>query len=251
LTTPFQIIRKRYAAGSRLPRHAHDQSSLIVTVRGRFTERAARQRRTITPGTVMLRAAGEIHADDFAEQTVCLAVPLSSSFFAANIDQPAPPPVTIVKAGPRVAALCARLARESASADPMSDITARGIMLELLAEILRGDETTHRRVAQGVALMRERIVIAFAEPLRIAALAASVGLAPARLSRMFKRQYGCTPTEMLRDERVAQAAALIRQRRFCLKDIAGRCGFYDQSHFSNIFRRVMGMTPRQYAQLTR
>ena len=92
-----------------------------------------------------------------------------------------------------------------------------------------------------LALLRERILTAFAEPL---------GPMTARLSRTFKRVYGCTPTEMLREERIAQAAALIRGRRHSLKDIAGRCGFYDHSHFSNVFRRVMGMTPRQYALST-
>jgi AraC family transcriptional regulator len=246
-----RITRKRYQAGSRLPRHTHAECSLIVTVRGLFTERAGQERRTITPGTVILRAAEEVHDDDFAENTVCLAVPLPTSFFDANLERLSPPHETIIRAGRRIAILGARLAREDAARDPVSDIAARGIALELLAETLRGDEISRAHAMREVARVREQIVAGYREPLRIAEIAASVGLHPVRLCRLFKRAYGCTPTEMHRDERVARAAALLRRRRFPLSDIARRCGFYDQSHFSNVFHRVMGMTPRQYAQQTR
>jgi AraC family transcriptional regulator len=244
------IIQKRYLRGSRLPQHSHPECSLIVTLRGHFTERTRRKTRTVTPGMAMLRVAAEVHADDFEDDTLCLAVSLPASFFEI-VDALPPPRETIVIAGARVAGLTARLARENAAHHPLSNIAAQGIALELVAEVWRGDEPANLRATRQIAIAREHIVAGCATPLRIADIATSVGLHPVRLSRLFKRAYGCTPSEMLREQRVTRAAALIRQGRLSLTDIARCCGFYDQSHFSNTFRCVMGLTPGQYAQQTR
>ena len=32
----------------------------------------------------------------------------------------------------------------------------------------------------------------------------------------------------------------------CLKEIAGLCGFYDQTHLSRHFRRIFGTTPAEF-----
>jgi len=32
----------------------------------------------------------------------------------------------------------------------------------------------------------------------------------------------------------------------CLKEVAGRCGFYDQTHLSRHFRRIFGTTPAEF-----
>jgi AraC family transcriptional regulator len=238
----LSIAEKRYRAGTRLQPHAHADSTLIVTVRGAFVEQAGAERRTISAGTVMIRAAGEFHDDEFTNDTVCLAVALPASFSEENVTR------TVVKSGSRFSVLTARLAEETARRDVLSNIAARGITFQLLAEVLRSADPAGARAMRESGRLRAQILSDCAEPPSVAAIAASAGVDPVRLSRMFKRAYGCTPTEMVRHERVARAAALIREGRCSLTEIAACCGFYDQSHFSNVFRRVMGMTPRQYAR---
>ena len=79
-------------------------------------------------------------------------------------------------------------------------------------------------------------------PLRIDEIAHEAGLEPVRFARLFRRAYGCTPSDFVRAERVAHACDALRAG-IPLAEAARRAGFYDQSHFCNVFRRVTGMTP--------
>ena len=47
-------------------------------------------------------------------------------------------------------------------------------------------------------------------------------------------------------ERMAQAIRLVRDTSYTLAQVAERCGFSDQAHFSRVFRRDLGVTPTEY-----
>ena len=86
---------------------------------------------------------------------------------------------------------------------------------------------------------------------RVSDVARVVGVHPVYLARVFQRYVGCAPGEYLRRRRVVLACALLRQTTRPLSDIAEACGFGDQSHFANVFRRRMGLTPSVYRAQTR
>jgi AraC-like DNA-binding protein len=50
---------------------------------------------------------------------------------------------------------------------------------------------------------------------------------------------------------VEQAARELAETDEPLSEIALRAGFYDQSHFSNVFRRVLGVSPAAYRAAVR
>jgi len=56
-------------------------------------------------------------------------------------------------------------------------------------------------------------------------------------------------SEYMRRIRVARAQSLLSCHNLEISDIALACGFCDQSHFTTIFRRVTGMSPRRYRLL--
>ena len=72
------------------------------------------------------------------------------------------------------------------------------------------------------------------------------GISPGHFSRQLKERTGRSFTELLRDARVALACDLLRGTDRPLADIAGSCGFCDQSYFTRVFQEIKGMTPRQY-----
>jgi AraC family transcriptional regulator len=75
-----------------------------------------------------------------------------------------------------------------------------------------------------------------------------VGLDAARLARALRRTYGRTLSQLRGESRLLRACELLRAApRLPLAEIALRCGFYDQSHMTNVFRRILGVTPLQYA----
>jgi AraC family transcriptional regulator len=77
-------------------------------------------------------------------------------------------------------------------------------------------------------------------------LAQTVGIHPVHLAREFRRFFQCTMGEYVRRLRVESACQEIIKAELPLSEIALKYGFYDQSHFTNIFKQLTGMTPAHY-----
>lgn len=82
----------------------------------------------------------------------------------------------------------------------------------------------------------------------IAALARECGLSVGYFSRAFKKSVGETPHRWLTRCRVETAKSLLRERDLPLASVARACGFADQSHFSRVFGREVGITPGTWRQ---
>jgi len=72
-----------------------------------------------------------------------------------------------------------------------------------------------------------------------------VGLGRFHFLRLFKAALGCPPHHYVVQRRVARAKALLERGRSAM-EAALEVGFFDQSHFANVFRQTYGMTPRAY-----
>jgi AraC-like DNA-binding protein len=79
-----------------------------------------------------------------------------------------------------------------------------------------------------------------------AELAKAAGTSVRGLERAFVRDYGLSPQQYLRRLRMQTACQLLVSTRLALAQVADRCGFADQSHFTRDFRSLTGMTPRTY-----
>ncbi len=84
---------------------------------------------------------------------------------------------------------------------------------------------------------------------RISDVAASVGWSPRTQQRRFRRLLGVSPKWVLMRYRLQAAALQLEQHPSAdLTDIAVGLGWYDESHLSEDFRRVLGTTPGRYAE---
>jgi AraC family transcriptional regulator len=81
-------------------------------------------------------------------------------------------------------------------------------------------------------------------------LAAPLGLSVASFCRRFRASTGLPPYQYLLHARIERAKQLLRRRpQQALSELALSLGFYDQSQFSNTFRRIVGVSPRDYMRL--
>lgn len=74
------------------------------------------------------------------------------------------------------------------------------------------------------------------------------GLGKSALLRAFAREKGITPYSYLENVRLGAAKRLLEQGT-ALQEAALRTGFFDQSHFTNVFRRYMGLAPGTYRDM--
>ena len=57
---------------------------------------------------------------------------------------------------------------------------------------------------------------------------------------------GYSPHDWLTHLRIEEAKTRLQRKPHSLIDIALDCGFSSHGHFSNTFRRIVGVTPREY-----
>jgi AraC family transcriptional regulator len=82
--------------------------------------------------------------------------------------------------------------------------------------------------------------------LSLTVLADIACLSPYHFSRSFKQTVGVGPQRYVMQRRLERAKTLLRRTRQPLALIALEAGFSDQSHFTTIFHREMGVTPGHF-----
>jgi AraC family transcriptional regulator len=68
-------------------------------------------------------------------------------------------------------------------------------------------------------------------------------LSVSHFSRAFRRTMGMAPHRWLLTRRIEVAKESLRDRRSSLSDVALACGFADQSHLTQVFTRMVGLSP--------
>ncbi len=76
--------------------------------------------------------------------------------------------------------------------------------------------------------------------------AASFGIHPNHLARLFKQHARCSFTESLLKLRMKKARLLLTQRRLAIQQIAIACGFQDSAYFIRRFREQHGQSPARW-----
>jgi AraC-like DNA-binding protein len=66
------------------------------------------------------------------------------------------------------------------------------------------------------------------------------------VARQFRKHYGTTIGEFVRQTRIEYARHRLCNSDLSTVEIALESGFAHQAHFSNVFKKVMGMTPGRY-----
>ncbi len=122
---------------------------------------------------------------------------------------------------------------------------------EILQEVDAAEPRLKEEAKGGLAPWQIRKVTAHVEanldaPIRSSELAALTRLSPCHFSRVFRSSFGCSPLEYVTRRRVERAQGLMLSTDAPLSQIALDCGMSDQAHFSRLFRRFVGETPRSW-----
>ena len=151
--------------------------------------------------------------------------------------------------------LCDRLLSEFRKQPPGWRITLRAGLTDLLVRIGRtalayGGANDEAQLHPGpVADTIARLHRDWDQPLTVAELARDAGLTANWFGEVFKQQTGLTVNAYQTKLRIDHARKQLEQQTSRITDIALDCGYDDPSYFARVFRRVTGVTPRDYRQM--
>lgn len=98
------------------------------------------------------------------------------------------------------------------------------------------------RFSEAVAWMEEN----FLKSSTISQLARRSAMSERHFLRTFKKTFDVSPLEYLINLRIRYAAGLLHAGRHNITETAEKSGFRDSNYFSRQFKRIMGVSPRQY-----
>ena len=89
----------------------------------------------------------------------------------------------------------------------------------------------------------------YTDPIRQEDAALLVTLNPAYLSNIFKKETGENFVDYLNSYRIGQARELLKASNLSINEIAYSTGFQDARYFSKLFKKYVGITPKDYRKI--
>lgn len=86
----------------------------------------------------------------------------------------------------------------------------------------------------------------YAQSIEIKELAALVHLSVSQFERRFRKVFQISPLKHIMNVRIRAASLRLTTTNDTIAHIAHDCGFYDHSHFTRNFRKIMGTSPKEY-----
>lgn len=83
-------------------------------------------------------------------------------------------------------------------------------------------------------------------PIRVEDIARTVGMSERSLQRLFQRQLNRTLRDEIQERRMQRAASLLVLPELSVAEVGRRVGIDDPGQFSRLFKKRIGITPRQF-----
>jgi len=247
----FVFTETRHPPGLALPPHANDRATIIAVLRGDYVETLGGRSERHSPGSLILRPAGEVHSNSIGSRGAgCLLVEVTAERLEALgdhrrlFDRPLATPPGLSTA------TALRATRELSQLDDASPLILESLALELMAHTLRQDPPVRSRPEPTWLAHVRELLDTEDGCTTLAAVARRVGFHAVYLARAFRSHFGCSIGEYVRRRRVARACDRLASDA-PLSEIALASGFHDQSHFSRVFRRYTAMSPGAYRRALR
>ncbi|HEX5171700.1 MAG TPA: AraC family transcriptional regulator [Cyclobacteriaceae bacterium] len=98
------------------------------------------------------------------------------------------------------------------------------------------------RAIHTIEYMRENI----GKVITLEELANVAGLSVSHYCAVFKKRTSQTPMQLFTSMKIQRACQWLQNQNQTIKSVAYNLGFFDQYHFSKVFKEVMGVTPKVF-----
>ena len=112
----------------------------------------------------------------------------------------------------------------------------------LLSSVARKSKGSTKKLLKSVEYLHKN----YDKEITVEFLAAMENLSPSHYFKIFKRNTGLSPFEYVTQLRISSACFHLRNDNYSIAQISRLVGYDDAGYFSRIFKKKMGLTPKQY-----
>ena len=88
-----------------------------------------------------------------------------------------------------------------------------------------------------------------AQQVSLEEMAQASGLSKFHFAKKFQKQTGISPVRYFLELKIKHACELIDRTQLPIKQISSQLGYDDPYYFSRLFKKIMGLSPKQYRQI--
>lgn len=127
-------------------------------------------------------------------------------------------------------------------------LSAKGTLYFILYQYFTAArrETRNESVYSILRPARKLLELSPSESLSTAELARLCSVSEAHFRRLWKKQFGVTPTEYIRKKRLYKAKDMLLSGIYTVKSAAAEVGYDDANYFSRVFRKEFGLSPTEF-----
>jgi AraC family transcriptional regulator len=237
--------------------HIGDRPPLEVS--RTFNDRS--QQENVVDGDIVVIPAKAEHKSSWNRETEFTLLILEPKFVAfAAYESIDPDRVEIIphfaKPDPLIAQLSSALTTQMKTDADVASLYVNSVAHLLAIHLLRfygtkkpvfqeyGDGLSQNRLKQVIEYIRANID----QDLSLEKLAELVQMSTFYFARLFKQSTGYTPHQYIIRCRIEEAEYLLRAGSLSIVEICQQVGFQSQSHFTQLFRKYKGITPKKYQE---
>ncbi len=139
---------------------------------------------------------------------------------------------------------------EQLTKDILADLTLQELLVYIIqsqtVKAIEGGTYAdgNASLSHVVTYIRERL----SDRLTMKELTDTACMSQASFYRYFKREMGMSPIEFVLKERVKYAKSLLKNPLIQINQVCYEAGFEDANYFTRVFKKIEGITPKQYQQ---
>ena len=110
-------------------------------------------------------------------------------------------------------------------------------------------EATLSKQAKYINTIETYITKHYCEEIHLSDVAKQVYLCTKQITRIVRKEYGCSFSELVTGHRLAAACMLLKHTNLSVREIASNVGYHDrENYFFTLFKKKYGLTPMQYRE---
>lgn len=142
--------------------------------------------------------------------------------------------------------LCEKLLDGMNTASATSRDRLDGLLHDILVRLAKSVSGEKFKWSHEIAKARSLISERIDRPLDISELLASTGMNRVSLFKYFRKYTGQTPIQYALTQRLEMARQMLLTTDKKVYEISEKLSFYDEYHFSRLFKRKFGLSPDSY-----
>lgn len=224
--------------------HFHDSVILCLILQGGNRESRKKDDTQALPGNIMLYNQGEVHRNTYTEYpSQNLNLELKESFFLDNDLQMVNFDQTFTKNLDAQFQLL-KIYQELRVNDFYSSQAIYSALVTLFTQKSKDLPTS-----SWLKHIQEILYDRWDEFISLKELSEELQVHPVTISKYFPQYFNCSLSDFMRKVKVEKALYYLKHSAKALTEIAGDCGFSDQSHFIRVFKAYTGLTPRAFKKI--